>query len=365
MSDRLLSLPELEQYISTIDVKRYAEQRNYLDGSTRLSEYISRGYISLPRIRTLLLLKNSDQAAYKLLNELTWREYWHHTWRIRKNEIFGYFRELNHQPRQGMPTAILEANTGITAIDQGIQQLYDTGYIHNHLRLWIAGIVCNIAKCDWQIGAEWMHSYLIDGDYASNHLSWQWVAGSYTGNRYLPQQDNINTYTRTLQPGTFLDYSYECISTMPIPETLMSLTDYAPRHENQASSSTITIDEMNAAEVLLLYSPWTLDPTWRSAERGLRVLILPSKMYADGRFSQNVLQSIKRFGDSISDLKIIKLSDTQISQITALTILRKDYPGITEWPGVIDTPELLYPNIPQKFYPSFSSYWRQALSLKP
>ncbi len=358
-----LSLPELEQYIKSIDAKRYSQQRNYLGGSTNLSEYITRGFISLPRVRALLLQGNSEQDAYKLLNELAWREYWQHTWRIRKEQIFDYIRELNFQPKNGIPTAVLEAKTGITAIDEGIRQLYETGYIHNHMRMWIAGLVCNVAKCDWKVGATWMHSYLIDGDYASNHLSWQWVAGSYTGSAYLPQQDNINTYSRTLQLGSYLDNSYEFIRDMPVPSQLNIIQEYIPQHDSQQLLSTITLDELNTNETLLLYSPWTLDPLWRSDEIAQRVLIMPSDIFADHCFSQNVLDSISYFQSQIAGLKTIYLNSVQILELKAQNIYRKDYPGINDWPGSVDPVELLYPGVPPKFYPSFSSYWKQVTKL--
>lgn len=355
-----LTLAALEQYILSLDAGRYTEQRNYLDGSTRLSEYITRGFISLPRVRELLLTNNSAQAAYKLINELAWREYWQQTWRVRQDEIFDYFRPLSFKPRQGIPTAVLEAQTGITALDIGIKQLYETGYIHNHMRLWLAGLICNIAKCDWKIGAAWMHSYLIDGDYASNHLSWQWVAGSYTGSAYLPQQDNINTYTRTKQSGTYLDYPYEHLAHIPVPRQLSSLTTRPPSLINQPISSTVTLDEIRKAARLLLYSPWTLDPTWRADEVGLRVLIMPANIFSPGYFSQNVIDSIAYFSASVPGLKTIYLDPSEITQLKASEVFRKDYPGIHDWPGTVDPPELLYPGVPPKFYPSFSSFWKQA-----
>ena len=359
-----LSLPELEQYIQNIDVAKYTAQRNYLDGSTKLSEYITRGFISLPRVRDLLLVHNSEQTAYKLLNELAWREYWQQTWRVRQDEIFEYFRPLSYQPRQGIPTAVLEARTGITALDAGIRQLYETGYIDNHMRLWLAGLVCNIAKCDWKLGAAWMHSYLIDGDYASNHLSWQWVAGSYTGAAYLPQQDNINTYTRTKQSGTYLDYAYDYLATMAVPHQLSDIAPTLPDHTGQLLTSSITLNELRAAETLLLYSPWTLDPLWRAGAAAVRVLIMPADVFASGAFSQNVLDSIKFFSDLILDLKILYLGPDEIGQLTAGNIFRKDYPGICYWPGIVDPPELLYPHVQQRFYPSFSSYFKQTTKLK-
>ncbi|MBC7581888.1 hypothetical protein H7097_03415 [Aeromicrobium sp.] len=353
-----LSLTELEKYIESIDTAEYAKTRNYIDGSTKLSEYISRGFISLPRVQELILKNNTKSSAFKLLSELSWREYWQHTWRVRGDEIFEYFRPLPFEPRSGLPTAVLEASTGIKALDEGIHQLYETGFIDNHMRMWLAGLVCNVAKCDWKIGAAWMHSYLIDGDFASNHLSWQWVAGSYTGKPYLPQQANINTYTETEQDDTYLNNTYAHIADMDVPDELNDLTKTLPAHKATMLHDTITIDEIHAAETVLLCSPWTLDPTWRSADTGQRVLVIPSDIYQEGAYSQHVLDSIQHFVQQIDELRICNLSDKQIKQLSPNTILRKDYPGIATWPGQVDGAELLQPNLPEKFYPSYSAYWK-------
>ena len=358
MMNRLM-LIELEQYIAAIDASRYARERNYVGGSTKLSEYISRGFISLPRVRDLLLTTNDQQSAYKLLNELAWREYWQLTWRVRGDAIFDYIRPLNYQPRQGLPVAVLEARTGIAALDDGIRELYETGYIHNHLRLWIAGLVCNIAKCDWKFGADWMHSYLIDGDYASNHLSWQWVAGSYTGSAYLPQQDNINTFTRTVQKNTYLDYPYEYLADMEIPAQLQAITDIPTRHESTLPAATITLEALEKSDTLLLYSPWTLDPLWRAHEPGQRLLVLPAEIYVTGAFSQNVLDSITHFSQAIPGIETIYLTSGQLNGLKAPSF-RKDYPGISAWPGTVSPPELMYPGVQSAFYPSFSAFWKQA-----
>ena len=77
-----------------------------------------------------------------------------------------------------MPKAVVEANTTIDAIDEAINELYQNGYMHNHMRMYLASLCCNIAKCHWKHPAKWMYFYLLDGDLASNTLSWQWVAGS-------------------------------------------------------------------------------------------------------------------------------------------------------------------------------------------
>lgn len=351
---------ELESYIRSIDAAAYARTRNYLGGSTNLSEYITRGYIALPAVRSLLLENNSESAAYKLLNELAWRDYWQLVWKVRGDDIFEYIRPLPTTPRQGIPQAVIDASTGIDALDAGIRQLYETGYIHNHMRMWIAGLLCNVARCDWKVGAEWIHSYLIDGDYASNHLSWQWVAGSYTGKTYLPQQDNINEYTRTKQKNTFLDQPYEIIADMPIPEILVPILKSLPHHPSNVPSTTISIDELVSSDRnILLYSPWTLDPDWRRDDTGLRVLLIDSSMYSVGAFSQNVYDSIAWFGQQVSGMYILYGNPQDLSGLHG-RITRKYYAGIRDWPGTVDIPTALYPHIADKFYPSFSSYWKQA-----
>jgi deoxyribodipyrimidine photo-lyase len=355
----ITSYAALELYICGIDAATYAERRNYIGGSTRLSEYITRGVISLPRVRELVLANNTEQSAYKLLQELAWREYWQQTWRVRGDEIFSAFRPLPPR-RRGLPTNILTASTGITAIDSGLQELYQTGYIHNHMRMWLAGLICNVAQCDWRVGADWMMTYLIDGDYASNHLSWQWCAGAYTGKPYLPQQDNINTYTETFQKGTYLDQTYDQIAGMPIPEQLAAITlpeslQRKPAQLPLAVQRT-DISSLSSAPVQL-YSPWTLDPTWRSDATGIKVLAIDEDFF-DGSFSQQVLDSIVACASWIPDLHFLRASAAQIKLLQG-EVYRKDYPAIRNWPGVVTQSDRLFSDIPEKFFPSFSSFWKQ------
>ena len=353
-----ISLIDLESYIRTIDTAKYANQRNYIGGSTRLSEYISRGVISLPRVRELVLENNSAGASYKFINELAWREYWHIVWMAIGDDIFDYIRPIKTPLRPDMSQAVLSASTGISALDEGIRQLQKTGYIDNHTRMWLAGLICNVAKCDWKVGATWMHSYLIDGDYASNHLSWQWVVGSYTGKQYLPQQDNINTYSETNQKNTYLDQPYESIASMQIPERLLETESVLLIHNTTDPISTITIESIYEAKELLLYSPWTLDPLWRRESAGLRVLLIDRNEFGNGRFSQNVIDSIMWFAGQVPGLSILFDTPDVLNSFSG-KILRKSYPGIVYWPGTADAPERMYPEVPVAFYPSFSAYWKQ------
>lgn len=358
-----LSKKQLVDYIGRINVSEYAARRNYLGGSTRISEYISRGVISLPQVRELILANNSTSEAYKLINELSWREYWHLVWKVRGNDIFEYIKPLPFTPRPGLPTAVLQANTGIKALDSGILQLMQTGYIDNHMRMWLAGLICNIAKCDWKTGANWMHSYLIDGDFASNHLSWQWVAGSYTGKQYLPQQDNINKYSETKQYDTYLDKPYDAIAVMEIPPELLEITTLIDFAVNLPKNTVKIEDLINESEILL-YSPWTLDPDWLPESNSIRVLLIDTDMYGSNTYSQNVLDSIMWFANEIPRLKVICDVPQAFAKLHK-QIIRKEYPGIANWPGKVEKTKLLYPQVPEKFYPSFSSFWKQTLSEQP
>ena len=353
--------PELEAYIRTIDGYRYAAERNFLGGSTQLSEYITRGVISLPRVRDLLLEHNKPSDCAKLIQELAWREYWQRVWFTKGNAIFDYIRPLQTPRRSGLPTAILAAETGITALDAGLRELYATGYIHNHLRMWLAGLICNVARCDWRVGADWMISHLIDGDYASNHLSWQWVAGSYTGKPYLPQQDNINTFTRTSQKNTYLDTDYEVIADMPIPQALKELTAPAaiPKPVASLPDAVMTFNELEPVAETLLYSPWTLDPQWEVGSSAQRLLVLPHEQFATGVFGQPVVASVMSAAALIPDLKITALSKAELASLSG-KISRKAYPGIVDWPGTVEAVDLLYPDVPDKPYNSFMSFWKQA-----
>ena len=89
--------------------------------------------------------------------------------------------------------------------------------------MYIASLVTNIAKTAWLKPAKWMYYHLLDGDWGSNALSWQWVAGTNSNRKYYMNQDNINKYTKTNQKNTIIDTSYDSIINLNQPE-LFALT---------------------------------------------------------------------------------------------------------------------------------------------
>ena len=90
----------------------------------------------------------------------------------------------------------LNAETGIECFDDWVNELINYGYLHNHSRMWFASIWIHTLKLPWELGANFFLKNLIDGDPASNTLSWRWVAGLHTkGKCYVASEDNIKKFS--------------------------------------------------------------------------------------------------------------------------------------------------------------------------
>jgi deoxyribodipyrimidine photo-lyase len=201
--------------IAAIDVGAYERSRNHLDGAvTRLSPYITHGVVSVPEVITSVLARGASERD-KIVFELAWREYWQHVWRHLGEDIF---RSTRAEPARAdsyattLPADLLEARTGVPAIDAAVRDLYAGGYIYNHARMWLAAYLVHVRKVRWQAGAAWLHGHLLDGDLASNSLSWQWVAGTFSSKPYLFNNDNVARYAPALaRPGTSIDRGYDAL----------------------------------------------------------------------------------------------------------------------------------------------------------
>ena len=179
---------EILQRVQNINPVQYAKTRNFVNGAvTYLSPYISRGAISVKQVMETVLHKGyKPYQIEKFLQELAWREYYQRVWQYAGDDIWKDIKQpqqdvLHHQ----MITAVDEAATGIEAIDKSIENLYNSGYMHNHVRMYTASLVCNMAKAHWLQPSQWMYYHLLDGDIASNNCSWQWVAAAFASKKIL------------------------------------------------------------------------------------------------------------------------------------------------------------------------------------
>lgn len=195
-----------ETVLAAIDPAAYGRSRNHLDGAvTRLSPYIRHGVLSLAEVRERVFawLERSGQppqAATKLINELGWRDYWQRLWRQLGDGIWNNREPLKTgHPQESyaiaLPADLLEARTGLACIDGFVQELQASGWLHNHARMWLAAYVVHWRRIQWQAGARWFLQHLLDGDPASNNLSWQWVASSFSSKPYLFNRDNLERFS--------------------------------------------------------------------------------------------------------------------------------------------------------------------------
>ena len=263
-------IEEILRQIEGIDPVEYGRTRNFLNGAvTRLSPYISRGVIPTKYILDSVLQKGYKFYEYeRFAQELAWREYFQNVWLAAGDELDDDLKQPQTDVENSlMPKALINAETGIEAIDKGIRDLYETGYVHNHLRMYIAAVACNIGKSHWRVPAKWMYFHLLDADWASNALSWQWTAGTFSSKKYYANQENINKFCATRQHKTFLDVDYSKFDELAVPEVLREtenpvLTTELPKKEP------LEIDNLLPT---LIYNFYNLDPFWKpdiQANRG-------------------------------------------------------------------------------------------------
>ena len=219
---------KVQALLAAIDAKRYGKTRNYVSGGvSELGPYVSRGVISTRMVWVYLLARgHSFEEMFGFVQQLAWRDFFQRVWMGLGDGINGYIRgEQEGVKHTAVPAAIAAGTAGIDGIDVGIQRLVSSGYMHNHQRMYTAFLTCNLAGAHWKLPAKWMYAHLLDGDWGSNALSWQWVAGTFSNKKYIANQENINRYTNTQQRGTYLDVEYEQLAEAPVPEVLKPTLD--------------------------------------------------------------------------------------------------------------------------------------------
>ncbi|NBD29501.1 MAG: DNA photolyase [Alphaproteobacteria bacterium] len=187
--------------------RAYAAGRNYdePDNVSGVSPYLRHRIVTEPELLKAVLARHSPEAAEKFIQEVYWRTYWK-GWLEMRPPVWAQYRAglqaaLNRvQTEAGLRRgweAACAGETGIDAFDHWARQLAETGYLHNHARMWFASIWVFTLHLPWELGADFFLRHLLDGDPASNTLGWRWVAGLQTpGKTYLARPDNIAKYTR-------------------------------------------------------------------------------------------------------------------------------------------------------------------------
>jgi hypothetical protein len=189
---------------------RYAKGRNFDRGPgahrdvSQLSPFVRRRLVIEREVVAAAMNAHGLEDAEKFIQEVVWRGYFK-GWMERRPQVWDSYRDglirdlatldTDRRLRRGVETAET-GQTGLACFDAWANELIETGYLHNHARMWFASIWIFTLELPWRVGADFFYRHLLDGDPASNTLGWRWVAGLHTrGKPYKAQAWNIAKFT--------------------------------------------------------------------------------------------------------------------------------------------------------------------------
>ena len=201
-TSREKALESLDFFINN-DIVNYSSKRNYdfspieRKNVSCLSPYISHRLINEYEISKKVLSKHPYQKVEKYIQEIYWRIYWKGWLELRPEVWADFIEDLKTIEESENYYLAINGQTKIECFNDWVKEIKEHNYLHNHTRMWFASIWIFTLGLSWQKGAEFFMKYLLDGDAASNTLSWRWVGGLQTkGKHYLAQSWNISKFLK-------------------------------------------------------------------------------------------------------------------------------------------------------------------------
>lgn len=178
---------------------RYAARRNHVEPGhenvSRLSPATRTRLLLEPEICRAARERFASTTLRKLEQEVWWRLYWKGWLELRPAVWARYRDELASLEWNDRARSVAAGESEVAIMDLFARELAETGYMHNHARMWWAAYWIHVERLPWQLGADFFLRHLHDGDAASNTLSWRWVAGLHTrGKSYLVRRSNVEKY---------------------------------------------------------------------------------------------------------------------------------------------------------------------------
>ena len=248
------------KYINS-SVLQYAKSRNYDFGTdnrgntSNLSKFISHRIILEYDLINEVLGRHEFERVEKFVQEIFWRIYWK-GWLELRPRVWHDFVNFETTVNGDVLEKALAGSTGIQCFDDWISEIKQTNYLHNHTRMWFASIWIFTLKLPWQIGAKFFLEQLLDGDAASNTLSWRWVAGLQTkGKHYLARASNIYKFSNARYPNTQVN---ESASPIEEPQNYDVQPNLLKTKERQSNSHLLVFENdlhfKTRKEIYLKYS---------------------------------------------------------------------------------------------------------------
>lgn len=199
----------MEAFIPSMG-RHYVAGRNFDHGPGQhrhvscLSPWLRRRLLTEEEVVKAAIGAHGLEGAEKFVQEVVWRGYFK-GWLEQRPMVWAQYRKgldsdlaaLSREADLARRVAEAEGGrTGIACFDAWVRELVETGYLHNHARMWFASIWIFTLGLPWRVGADFFYRHLLDGDPASNTLSWRWVAGLHTrGKFYEAKAWNIAKFT--------------------------------------------------------------------------------------------------------------------------------------------------------------------------
>ncbi len=194
--------------------------------------------------------------------------------------------------------------------------------------------------------------HLLDGDPASNCLSWQWVAGTFSSKKYVPTQQNINKFSDSEQTDTYIDFDYQELLNSQTPVELRE-TNPVQLGWGQPKSDEIVVDENKPT---LLYHPFWVNKNWHQKTDANKILLFTPSWFEKWPISPKVTNFIVELANDIEGMQIV------VSEFKDLELPNKpifiEHQYTNQWVGVVEQIPLLFTDTPMRSFNSFSAFYK-------
>ena len=352
--------------LNTTDIEAYGRNRNFLNGAvSKLSPYLRHGCLTLSETSNNVQERYGAQSQ-KFVEELAWRDYWRRVWYELGDDIFSDIEDQKVALGDRLlPDFIRQGITGLPCMDGFIRDLMLEGYVHNHARMWFAAYVVHWLKVDWREAADWFENYLLDGDKASNHLSWQWVASVNSSKPYYFNKENLARYTGE-------KYCANCKINCPFDASYESINEklFAGSVPGIAKTYRINMPAKDALSTHQAVAIYVHDEMLSGAHPLLRRPMAKVFVFDDFLHGKWPLKRLQFMADCLNELQDVEIwaGDTReilkargVGQIITQDMPNKQLKALLEPFNPVYQPEVKFAEseISEKRLKRFSRYWEK------
>ena len=312
---------ELENFIDN-HLNSYHRLRNFDFGIkdrsniSQISKYTSHRILN--EYNVIEKIKKIDKKR-KYTDEILWRLYWKGYLENYKSIWYEFTSFREKSATSDKISSAIDGKTGIDCFDSWIEELRENNYLHNHSRMWFASIWIFKLMLPWQLGAKLFMKHLLDGDAASNTLSWRWVAGIHTNKKpYIATKENIKKFT----VNRFKDCSINSSQKINLIKNNDHLSNALPVKNNYPKSKNLIIfdNDMHISDRFDLFNSYSKvyfisnEIINKNLDYSLKVI----------RYKESLIQNVNKL---IPNSVILKSNDVDIvlSNQICIDVI---YPGI-------------------------------------